>query len=282
MNIPLVDYTYHFSEIPKDSVLMVDSLGVYRVRYSEELAPVGVGGELKLSPPEPVSFSQKIGKIHIDSPGTQSTPAITFDELTGGSFREIHGRTVSEVPAFEIPAVEKDLETFGTFFYVEVEEGYADVTIENRISGIYLGPIELILESTIPEVPFRAEVNFDEPIPPGGTVTRRLPLAGRIPNALKVTLRGRSEGSRGKPVKVDIYSPCTVKVYISDLTVTAAGAKIPEQRFSAHGAMDLTLPELEVRVEEARIKEGSLYLFIDSRLPVDSDIGITIPAVQKG
>ncbi|HID11960.1 MAG TPA: hypothetical protein EYP17_11770 [Candidatus Latescibacteria bacterium] len=46
--------------------------------------------------------------------------------------------------------------------------------------------------------------------------------------------------------------------------------------------MDLTLPELEVRVEEVRIKEGGLYLFIDSRLPVDSDIGITIPAVQKG
>ena len=281
MNIPLLDYTYHFSEIPKDSVLMVDSLGVYRVQYTEELAPIGVGGELKLSPPEPVSFSQKIGKIHIDSPGTQSTPPITFDELTGGKFRDMHGKTVPAIPPFEIPTIEKHVEEFGTFFYVEVEEGYADITIENNISGIYLDSLNLVLESTSPEVPFEADVVFRN-IPPGGSQTRRLPLVGKIPNALKVVLTGLLGGSKGKPVVVDVYSSCLVKVYISDLTVTGAGAKVPEQRFSAHGAMDLTLPGLEARVEEACIKEGGLHLFIDSRLPVDSDIEVTIPAIRKG
>ncbi|RKY59135.1 MAG: hypothetical protein DRP95_05345 [Candidatus Latescibacterota bacterium] len=280
MNIPLLDYTYRFSEIPKDSVLMVDSLGVYRVRYSEELAPVGVGGELKLSPPEPVTFSQKIGKIHLDSPGTRSTPPITFDELTGGKFRDMHGKAVPAIPTLEIPAIEKDVEAFGTFFYVEVEEGYADITIENNISGIYLDSLKLVLESTLPEIPFKTEVYFQE-IPPGESATRRLYLAGKIPNALRVVLTGFF-GSKGKPVVVDVYSSCLVKVYISDLTVTGAGAKIPEQRFSAHGAMDLTLPGLEARVEEARIKEGGLHLFIDSRLPVDSDIEVTIPAIRKG
>jgi len=281
LSVPLVDYTYRFSDIPKDSILTVDSLGVYRVRYNEELAPIGVGGELKLSPPEPISFSQKIGKIHIDSPGTQSTPPITFDELTGGRFRDMHGKTVPAIPPFEIPTIEKHVEEFGTFFYVEVEEGYADITIENNISGIYLDSLNLVLESTSPEVPFEADVVFRN-IPPGESRTRRLPLVGKIPNTLKVVLTGLLGGSKGKPVVVDVYSSCLVKVYISDLTVTGAGAKVPEQRFSAHGAMDLTLPGLEARVEEARIKEGGLHLFIDSHLPVDSDIEVTIPAIRKG
>ena len=283
LSVPLVDYTYRFSDIPKDSILTVDSLGVYRVRYTEELAPIEVGGELKLSPPEPISFSQKIGKIHIDSPGTQNTPPITFDELTGGRFRDMHGKTLPAIPPFDIPTLKRDLGRFGNFLYVDIKDGYADITIENNIGGIYLYSISITLKSTDPDVPFERTVVLGseaEPIPPGGSSTRRLSLVGRIPNALKVTLSGKMD-SGGKPVKVDINSSCVIKVHISDLTVTGAGAKIPEQRFSVHGATDLTTPGLEARVEEARIKEGGLHLFVDSRLPLDSDVEVVIPAVRK-
>ena len=283
LSVPLVDYTYRFSDIPKDSILTVDSLGVYRLRYSEELAPVGVGGKLKLSPLEPVTFSERMGEIHIDSPGTQSTPPITFDELTGGRFRDMHGKTLPAIPPFDIPTLEKDLGRFENFLYVDIKDGYADITIENNIGGIYLYSISITLKSTDPDVPFERTVVFGseaEPIPPGGSSTRRLLLVGRIPNALKVSLSGKLD-SGGKPVKVDINSSCVIKVHISDLTVTGAGAKIPEQRFSVHGATDLTTPGLEARVEEACIKEGGLHLFVDSRLPLDSDVEVVIPAVRR-
>jgi len=280
--IPLADYTYEFSEleeIDSDSTLFADEGGLFHITYKDTLDRFNVGTELKLDPPAPKTFSQSIGDISIDSPGSQESPMITFNELTQGKFSAFQGVELDSIPSFELVKIEKDLPAFGDFESATVKEGTLELTVRNN-TIIYLGnPVKVTVESRRRDIPFRQLIEFKDPIPPRGEQTKLIDLAGlTLANQMRVALEGNSLGSNGKPVVVDVNSYITVEVSISGLKVLQARAKIPRQHFQMSSASAL---DEKIEVMEAAIKSGGITIDLSSQLPVDANVTVEIPALTR-
>ena len=280
--IPLADYTYEFSELEEidgDSTLYADEEGIFHITYKDTLERFDIGTKLKVDSSPPMTFSEKIGDIAIDSPGIQETPKITFNELTLGKFSGFHGVQLDSIPSLQLPKIKKDLSTFEDFESVTVKEGTLELTVENN-TIIYLGsPLKITLESRRPDIPFTQVIEFQNPIPPREKQKKVLDLSGfTLCNQMRVILEGGSLGSNGKRATIDVNSYVTVGASISGLKVLQARAKIPRQQFQMSDASEL---DEKVEVIGATIKSGGIAIDLRSRLPVDADVTVEIPALVR-
>lgn len=276
--LPLSDYTYKFSKL-ESSNLHADEEGIFHITYHAALEQISFATELELDPAEPITFSQIIGEITINSPGSQEIPRVTLNEMTGGLYSEWQGTQVAAIPSLTLPTIEKELPAFEDFDKAIIKQGTIEVTVKNN-TIIYLGnPLTVTIESRKPDIPFKKVVRLDIPIPPGGQQSQAIDIAGSaLSNEMRVTVEGSSIGSNGQPVIIDLESYYTVAVSISELQVLEAQAKIPQQNFQMSNASVL---DEKIQVRGASIKSGGLTIDLNNRLPVDANVTVRIPALTQ-
>ncbi|MCF7803796.1 MAG: hypothetical protein K9N46_00655 [Candidatus Marinimicrobia bacterium] len=194
---------------------------------------------------------------------TQSGPT-TVDSVEGGDLRP-------NTKSFQ----------FESFQSVELQEGQLVLTIHNNMF-IPLGePITVSLLYDNADSTQFAQAVFDEHIPEGGSATRTIDLAGdSLGSDILIHITGESDGSQGQQVTVensDLDTGFYVEVSAENLVATEADAKIPSQTINQDSEIELATSDN--KIEEARLREGSLIIEIANNMNVDSDVTLTIPSL---
>ena len=166
---------------------------------------------------------------------------------------------------------DRDLGEFDEYEFValssseEEDINKIDITVRNNLI-IPLGRITIDLIDDI-STDTIGTVEFNEEIPPGGSGTSRLDLAGKtFTNDLSIFIDAETPEATvdlGEPDLLE--SSFVVETFITALQVDSASAKIPQQEFD--GSTTINVPD--IFVTRAVIGSGSISLEIANRLPID-------------
>ncbi len=275
INIPLINKTYEISEFLDDAdEVKADSLNNVFFEFEDSLASFSAENQLKVDGLNQ-NFSQTLGDFTINSPGGENV-SIAFRDIFAQA-DALNGQTTI-VPTFPIVPITKTLPAYENFNWVDISQGAIDISIGNNLPIPLGSPITIELRNATTGVVITS-ANFAQLIDPGQSATERLDLAGkRLTNSLEVVVSGASPGSNGQPVLIDANAGFTVTALFTDLTVSAASAKIPQQQFSQ--ADQFTIQD-SVVLTEAIVREGAFNITVAGDFPISTQVRISIPGFKS-
>ena len=274
-----------------------DSIFVYHKQINIE--KVEVGNKLKLDPIS-TSFSQSIDDVSVASIEKNISSKIgmmTLNDIdpTGTDpfvFRDIYpeieevpnGAMVS-IPSFEIIPIFNSF-TFDDFASANFSQGLLELTIENSMvipigTPLVIELLEVILGDTT-NIP-GALLQFDTIIDANnGSATGTIDLTNvSLPGEILVKVSGNCQGTSGVPIFIDEQaknSGFVVSIGGSELEVSEANAKIPQQSIEENGTIPLA-PDSN-KVVNALIESGQLFIQIDNYMELSSTLNISIPNLE--
>jgi len=268
--LPLVRDTVRISDIvEEEDFLRVEDDGQVSLWVEENIERFEVGDRLSI---ERVSrtFRADVGVFEVEAPGRRRTDPIVFVDLFP-SLTSFQGQ-VTVVPEVELPALRREIQYTGSNFRsVTIQEGTVAVTVQNNLI-VPLGPPLRATLKRWDDGSVVAKVSFDQRIEPGASATESVDLSGQtIPDHLIVEIEGRSPGSEGQPVRIDVNSGFTVIADISALKVSEAEARVRSHRFEKDDSVAI---EDSILVTEAAIRSGGARL----RLTNETPVGVSVRA----
>ena len=305
--VPLIEDKITLETLAEDSLISVeglaeyfqdgtinDSIFVYHKKI--DIEKVEVGDRLEIDPIS-TNFSQNIddvtvsgveknisssvGIISLGNIEPAGTDPFIFSDIYPDIIDVPNGQSVA-IPAFEIDPIINPF-SFEDFGYAEFSGGILDITITNNMV-IPLGPpiliqLRQVADGDTTDIP-GATIEFDELINANdGSATGSLDLSGvTLPGSILVQVSGNCLGTSGIPILIDESaknSSFTVTIGGSDLEVTSATAKIPEQLIQESGVMNLE-PDSN-KVVRATINSGNLIIEVDNYMELSSTLNISIP-----
>ena len=267
--IPLINKTLTVQElIDKNEFLILNPNGLVSIDFEEELDRYEVGDKLRVEGINE-TFTSKIGKIELESPGSSET-SLTLAEIFPPSTL-LNGQTVP-VPGFSFNNISASLGSYDNFRSILIESGSIQITLANNLPIPLSSGAELQVRSlNTNELVFT--ILFDEQVDPGSTISRGANLAGlRIPSDLKIVLSGGSPGSGVESVLVDAYSAgINIDVDISKIVATEATAKIDQQQFEGNDSFVLGD---SIVVTQATISSGRFNLEYENHIPLNLNVDL--------
>ena len=310
IEIPLIADFITLETLAEDSLISIenlskyfqdgnisDSIFVYHKQINIE--KVEVGNKLKLDPIS-TSFSQNIDDVSVASIEKNISSKIgmmTLNDIEPTNtdpfiFRDIYpevdevpnGAMVA-IPAFEIFPIFKSF-SFDDFASANFSQGSLELTIENSMvipigSPIVIELLQVTLDDTI-NIP-GASLQFDNIIDANnGSSTGIIDLTNiSLPGEILVKVSGSCQGTSGIEIFIDEQaknSGFVVSIGGSELEVSEANAKIPQQSIEESGAISLE-PDSN-KVVNALIENGQLIIEIDNYMDLSSAINISIPNLE--
>ena len=307
LEIPLIKDEITLETLAEDSLISIeglaeyfqdgttsDSIFVYHKKI--DIEKVEVGNRLEIDPIS-TNFNQSIddvtvagveknisssvGIISLGDIESAGTDPFVFSDIYPNILDIPNGESVA-IPAFEIDPIINPF-SFDDFGYAEFSGGILDITITNNMV-IPLGPPILIQLREVSESDTidisGGSIQFDELINANdGSATGSLDLSGiTLPGDILVQVSGNCLGTSGIPILIDESaknSSFTVNIGGSDMEVTSATAKIPEQLIEEAGVMNLE-PDSN-KVVRATINSGNLIIDVDNYMELSSILNISIP-----
>ena len=310
IEIPLITDFITLETLAEDSLISIenlskyfqdgnisDSIFVYHKQINIE--KVEVGNKLELDPIS-TSFSQNIDDVSVASIEKNISSKIgmmTLNDIEPTNtdpfiFRDIYpevdevpnGAMVA-IPAFEIFPIFKSF-SFDDFASANFSQGSLELTIENSMvipigSPIVIELLQVTLDDTI-NIP-GASLQFDNIIDANnGSSTGIIDLTNiSLPGEILVKVSGSCQGTSGIEIFIDEQaknSGFVVSIGGSELEVSEANAKIPQQSIEESGAISLE-PDSN-KVVNALIENGQLIIEIDNYMDLSSAINISIPNLE--
>ena len=266
-----------------------DSLFVFRKTI--EINKIEVGDKLKIDPIS-TSFSQgvddvkvaavsenissAVGTISLDNIDAETQP-YTFSSIYPALSDIQDGVPPVDIPEFPLEPVTNSF-TFDDFTNAVFTGGTLSLSIQNDLV-IPLGITQVELQDTDGILISGGTVDIP-PLQPGETGSGQMSLADvTLPGDLIIKVTGNSPGQDDVTIDDDARNS-SFKVLISgsDLKVTSATAKIPEQIIQEEGSITLE-PGLN-KVIQATIKTGNLIIKVDNKMALKSNLNIAIPSIQ--
>ncbi len=279
--IPLIDKRFTVQDLLGDNTkIFIRQDGVVGFQIERELSRYEVGERLKIDGIQR-QFEAEVGNFTVTAPDTGKVH-ISLAEIYPPA-RNIPAGQETEIPAFDFGVPPKALEPFETFQYVKLAAGTLEITVKNNL------PIPL---GILPDKPLTAKIHANSPdgevldvidyaaqVPAYGSVTEEIDLAGHvIPSQLYVEVSGASPGTEGQKVAIDPNWGFVVEVYVHDLKVAEAVAKIPTQHVEHKDTFPI---EDSVAVRSATVKRGRINLSIENGLPINASIFYELPDFQR-
>ena len=311
IQIPLAEEEITLSSLVDDTLIVVDGLDnyfenssykdsifVYQKQISIE--KVEVGDRIKIDPIS-TSFSQsiedvsinkvekkvssKVGTISLEDMEPTSTDPFIFKEIYPNIENTPDGQSAA-ISAFEISPITNPF-TFEDFSNAEFENGLLLITIENNMV-IPLGPplnIQLLSANGSDTTSISGGfVQFDTVINAnGGVASETLDLSSvTLPGNIFVQVSGECQGTSGIQIPINEDSKNSsflVKISGSDLKVSSATAKIPQQSINEFGLIQLD-PDSN-KVVRATIQHGNLNIRVDNYMDLESVLNVSIPGLES-
>jgi len=274
-----------------------DSIFVYHKQIN--IDKVEVGNKLEIDPVSS-SFSQniddvtvavieknissKMGIISLNDIEPTNTDPFIFRDIYP-VIEDVNNGTMVAIPSFEIMPVMKPF-IFEDFESAEFSQGLLELTINNSMviplgSPLLIELLQVSLDDTF-NIP-GATIQFDDIIDANnGNVTGTIDLTNvLLPGEILVKVSGNCQGTSGIEIFIDEgakNSGFDIAIGGSDLEVTAANAKIPQQLIEESGV--ITLEPDSNKVVNALIESGQLIIEIDNYMNLSSTIGVSIPSLE--
>jgi len=237
------------------------------------------------------SDSTAIGAIELEDVEPDSTEPFLFREVMPGDVvTQLEGLINDGGGSASVDSIgSADLEpnyksfSFDNFKSADFISGVLKVEIVNNMIITLGSPINVgIMEVTGNDSVEVISVIWNEEIPPGESSVKSIDLAGKtLPGNVLIKVSGHTVGTKNQPITItndDLNSNFYVVVSASDLEVSRATARIPEQIVDDAGV--IKLPEQENKVRQAKVEKGSFKVGIKNYLPVDSDILVTVNSIK--
>ncbi len=279
--IPLIDKTFTVQDLLGDNdKIFIDQDGVVGLQIEKELSRYEVGERLKIDGIDR-RFEAELGNFTVTAPDTGKV-SISLAEIYPPA-QNIPAGQETEIPGFDFAVPPKAVEPFETFQYVKLASGTLEITIDNNLP-IPLGvlpdkPLTAKIHANSPDGEVLEVIDYTAQVPPYGRVTESIDLTGHvIPTQLYVEVAGASPGTDGQKVAIDPSWGFTVKVYVYNLKVAEAVAKIPTQHVEHKDTFPI---QDSVAVRSATVKRGRITISIQNDLPINATIAYELPDFQR-
>ena len=274
-----------------------DSIFVYHKKIN--IDKVEVGNKLEIDPilssfsqniddvsvsPIQKNISSKIGIMSLNDIEPTATDPFIFRDIYP-EIEDVNNGTMVAIPSFELMPIVKPF-TFEDFESAEFSQGFLELTINNNMviplgSPLLIELLQVLLGDTL-NIP-GASIEFDDVIDANnGTATGSIDLTDiSLPGEILVKVSGNCQGTSGIEIFIDEQaknSGFDVSIGGSDLEVTSANAKIPQQLIEENGV--ITLDPDSNKVVNALIESGQLTIDIDNYMDLSSTIDISIPSLE--
>ncbi|MDO9548815.1 MAG: hypothetical protein Q7J65_07640 [Candidatus Marinimicrobia bacterium] len=248
-------------------------------QYTSQLDPVGVD-------PVNQSVNSSLGKITLDDTDPTETDPVLLTELidtTGVG----EGDNIIIPQSTDIPTIYRNV-SFDDFDNADFSNGYLAITISNDLV-IELGApitVRLLLKSDSTIIygsdGDSARATWTTGIILGDSEEKTISLAGKIlPGNIIIQITGVVAGSRDASVtnnSTSRNSSFVVQVQAKNLEVTSAEAVVPSQTIDTTDV--ILLADSEDKVQRAKIMDGTLGISIVNKLPVNSQLELTITSID--
>ncbi|NQT64057.1 MAG: hypothetical protein HQ556_13935 [Candidatus Marinimicrobia bacterium] len=266
-----------FGDINQSFAQSVDDVTVTgsSINQSSGFDPVGV---------DPISeeIQSTLGPIELSDIPATTTPAFQLNEMVP-EVNDIPDNTSATIPGGELAPVNKPF-TFTDFSSAVFSEGDLAITINNDMAIPLGAPINIQLQQVVgvdtTDIP-GCLVTWNETVGVGTSSTRTLDLTGKtLPGEILVLVTGSTAGSGGPIMVTPTVKTSSFNIDIagSGLVVSSATAKVPSQSITETG--DIALADSENKIQNARIKIGSLKVQIVNDMAVASDLVINITSLE--
>ena len=266
-----------FGDIEQSFAQSVDDVTVTGSSINQTSAFDAVGVE----PIEEIVEST-LGPIELSDIPATSTDPFALNEIFPDV--ELLPDGNAEVPAGDLEPVYKPFE-FTDFSSAVFSGGTLDITINNNMVIALGAPINIELQevvgadtSTIPG----CTISWTTAVGTGTSDTKSLDLTGKtLPGEILVLVTGESDGSNGAQIPINDdarNSSFFISISGSDLVVSSATAKVPSQTIDETG--NIALADSENKIQDARIKTGTLKVEIDNDMAVASTLVIDITSLE--
>ena len=310
IEIPLFKDSITLETLAEDSLISIenlsnyfqdgelsDSIFVYHKQIN--IDKVEVGNKLEIDPisssfsqniddvsvsPIQKNISSKIGLMSLNDIEPTATDPFIFRDIYP-EIEDVNNGTMIAIPSFELMPIVKPF-TFEDFESAEFSQGSLELTINNSMviplgSPLLIELLQVLLGDTL-NIP-GASIEFDDVIDANnGTATGSIDLTDiSLPGEILVKVSGNCQGTSGIEIFIDEQaknSGFDVSIGGSDLEVTSANAKIPQQLIEENGV--ITLDPDSNKVVNALIESGQLTIDIDNYMDLSSTIDISIPSLE--
>ncbi len=231
--------------------------------------------------PATQSFNTKIGTIKLKEKTEVKSAEITVDELLPSSWLSLD--SLPPYPRIEVNPDPRDV-SYDFFQSATIKSGQIYLTFYNNLFlKIDSGMTITVFNNSNGDSSLVAKIVFDQPINPnsvvqseivdlsGKTITNQFRLFYVIPIAGSDTSRALTAEDKAGSA----YSVLTIQ----NLEVSAAEAEIPTQTFNR--VETYALPQEDHRLIEADIHQGSFTLTFTNNLPIQADLHVELPDLQK-
>jgi len=271
IRLPLSNENIFISEIVEDEeYLQSDSSGIVNFNFEKNFDRFAVGDKLKLDAFSD-EFTTEIGLITVESPGEKSID-ITLRSIFAQA-NALDGQ-YTVVPSFAIDPITQNLPEYANYAWVIIDSGFVVISLFNHLNITLGSPLILKLYDSSNGT-LIDQIVYNRNIEPGESFTDTLNLSQkRLSNNLSIEISGQSIGSNGELIQVDANSSFQIQAYISDLKVSEAYARIPSQKIKG---TNYFLIQDSMSVTEAKIKSGTIHLFVDKSLAIPVHLNYTLP-----
>ena len=266
-----------FGDINQSFAQSVDDVSVTGSSINQNSAFEAVG----VSPIEEIVEST-LGPIELADIPAATTDPFQLNEIVPSVNDIPDGDAV--IPGGALEPVYKPFE-FTDFSSADFSGGTLDITINNNMVIALGSPINIQLQEvngTDTTDIAGGLVTWSTAIDPGTNSTRSLDLNGMtLPGEILVLVTGNSNGSNGNSITINEAartSAFNIDISGSNLVVTSATAKVPSQTINEDG--DIAMADSENKIQDARIKSGTLKVEIVNSMAVASQLVIDISSLE--
>ncbi len=265
-----VDEKLNLDDIHKNFSQSVDDISVEDSEIEEKVGfnPIGIDPVIK-------NFTSKIGNISLNNIPEEETVPYSFSSI----YPDINSFPDGtwNIPSFLLEPVINPF-SFDDFSHAEFISGNLTISIENNLV-IPLGNQNINLQHTNGTNILEFPLVILGPINTGETSSATLNLSGlSLPGNIRVEVTGSSPGENGVLIDESARnSSFLIKISGSDMVVSSATAKIPEQ--SIFNSDTIELEADSNKVQSATISNGELIISIDNHMSVSSVILMNIPTI---
>lgn len=272
LNVPVTIKYYYMRELAEDEKnLYVDDKNNFGFLVEGELDTVRASEVLKYEEPIGDNGGFQIGLFRIAAPDTLRDSSLTIASLWPYA-NNLNGQNVSiEAFDFSVDKNQVKFEQSKEFRSVSIDTGHLSLGLTNKLAIPIGPPLTLLLWDMGLNSPI-GEFSFSQTILPGETAFESIGLSGKnITNNLSFELVGRSAGSQGETVLIDLaQQKIIVHLAISQLRASRAEARIPALNIKSSDWLSLDETSNETIIHKAKLASCELNLVVTSNLPMDS------------
>lgn len=264
--------------------VFVDStdLGPLRLHFAGRIDTFRVGDRMDIALPD-AEFSASLAAIDFPDP-SEVSESFRISELTDLSIPD--GGATLVVPAFSIPVIRRRLPAQSRFVWLRMQTGDVELFLQNLLpvglgvagNGAPAVGIRLV-DPTAGRVLF--EASFGSAIPPGGSTTLELDLAGvEFQRTMDLELFGESPGSLGAAVLVQPEDGLDFRAVFRNIEPDSVIALVPAQTVQISDTLDVDLRG-DIGIVGGAVLEGQIPFVLRNDLPVTAEGTLTFAELRE-